>query len=42
MTTLEAMEFRHSVRSYTSRKVEEEKLEKVLEAVRLTLSRHNE
>ena len=42
MTTLEAMEFRHSVRSYTSRKVEEEKLEKVLEAVRLTPSRHNE
>ena len=36
------MEFRHSVRSYTSRKVEEEKLEKVLEAVRLTPSRHNE
>ena len=42
MTTLEAMTLRHSVRSYTDRKVEEEKLEKVLEAVRLTPSRHNE
>lgn len=42
MTTMEAMVARHSVRSYTSRKVEEEKLEKVLEAVRLTPSRHND
>lgn len=36
------MAARRSVRSYTPRKVEEDKLERVLEAVRLTPSRHNE
>ena len=42
MTTMEAMAARRSGRSYTPRKVEEDKLERVLEAVRLTPSRHNE
>lgn len=42
MTALEAMQARHSVRSYSSQRVEDEKLKKVLEAIRLTPSRHND
>lgn len=36
------MKARRSVRSYLPRKVEQEKLNAVLEAVRLTPSRHND
>lgn len=42
MNVLDAMQARRSVRRYLSKPVEEEKLQKVLEAVRLTPSRHNE
>jgi len=42
METIEAIRVRRSVRSYTSRPVEPEKLEKIIEAVGLTPSRHNE
>ena len=42
MNVLDAMQARRSVRRYLPKPVEEEKLEKVLEAVRLTPSRHNE
>lgn len=42
MTAMEAIQARRSVRSYSSRKVEDEKLQKILEAVRLTPSRHND
>ena len=42
MTALEAMQARHSVRKYSSRKVENEKLQKILESIRLTPSRYND
>ncbi len=42
MNVMEAMKARRSVRSYLPRKVEAEKLQAVLEAVRLTPSRHND
>lgn len=42
MDVMKAMEARRSVRSYLPRKVEQEKLDAVLEAVRLTPSRHND
>lgn len=42
MNVLDAMQARRSVRKYLPKPVEEEKLAKVLEAVRLTPSRHNE
>lgn len=42
MDVLEAMKARRSVRQYLPRKVEEEKLGHILEAVRLTPSRHND
>lgn len=42
MEVMEAMRARHSVRSYLPEAVEEEKLAQVLEAVRLTPSRHND
>lgn len=42
MEVMEAMRARRSVRSYLPKPVEEEKLAQVLEAVRLTPSRHND
>ena len=42
MDVIGAMKARRSVRSYLPRKVEQEKLNAVLEAVRLTPSRHND
>ena len=42
MNVMEAMQARRSVRKYQSRPVEAEKLMAVLEAVRLTPSRHND
>lgn len=42
MDVIKAMEARRSVRRYLPRTVEEEKLAAVLEAVRLTPSRHND
>ena len=42
MTAMDAIVARRSVRSYTDRKVEDEKLHQVLEAIRLTPSRHND
>ena len=42
MNVIEAMQARRSVRKYQSRSVEPEKLTAVLEAVRLTPSRHND
>lgn len=42
MHVMDAMRKRKSVRSYQPRKVEEEKLTQVLEAARLTPSRHND
>ena len=40
MNVMEAMQARRSVRKYLPRKVEAEKLQAVLESVRLTPSRH--
>lgn len=42
MNVMEAMQARRSVRKYQSRPVEAEKLMAVLEAIRLTPSRHND
>ena len=42
MDVIGAMKARRSVRSYLPRKVDQEKLNAVLEAVRLTPSRHND
>ncbi len=42
MQTLEAMRARRSVRSYLPKKVEEEKLNAILETVKLVPSRHND
>ena len=42
MNVMEAMQARRSVRKYLPRKVEAEKLQAVLESVRLTPSRHND
>ena len=42
MDVMKAMEARRSVRSYLPDKVEQKKLDAVLEAVRLTPSRHND
>lgn len=42
METLQAMRERRSVRHYTSKAVEEEKLNAVLESVKLVPSRHND
>lgn len=42
MNVMEAMQARRSVRKYLTRKVEAEKLQAVLESVRLTPSRHND
>lgn len=42
MEVMEAMRARRSVRAYLPKPVEEEKIQRVLEAVRLTPSRHND
>ena len=42
MDVIKAMRARHSVRKYLPKKVEDEKLEKILESIQLTPSRHNE
>ena len=42
MTVMEAVQARRSVRKYLPKPVEQEKLDAVLEAIRLTPSRHND